>query len=155
MKVYTLERVQTIPVSIEQAWDFFSSPKNLSVITPPEMQFKILTDLTGAPIYTGMKIDYIVRPLFGIAMKWRTVISGVDSPRMFIDFQEKGPYTLWEHTHTFETVPGGVLMKDIVRYALPMGFLGDIMHGLVVKKKLNDIFNFRAAKLKELFGDVK
>lgn len=140
---------------MQQAWDFFSSAKNLSEITPPEMQFKILTQLSDAPVYAGMRIDYIVKPLLNIPLHWTTEISKVDTPYSFTDKQLKGPYALWEHTHTFEPVPGGVRMTDEVKYGLPLGVLGDIAHTLVVKKKLDDIFNFRNMKLEQLFGKYK
>jgi len=151
MKTYSLSREQFLPISIQEAWAFFSNPMNLSVITPPEMKFVILTKLTDKPIYTGMNIDYTVSPLFNIAMRWTTEITGVNAPHVFTDQQKRGPYRLWEHTHTFKAVPGGVHMTDNVKYALPLGFLGDIAHVMVIKNKLKHIFDFRAIKLKELF----
>jgi ligand-binding SRPBCC domain-containing protein len=155
MKIYNLHKEQYLPITIEKAWDFFSSAKNLSKITPPEMKFVVLTALTDDPVYSGMKIDYTVRPLLNIPLHWTTEIIKVDAPRQFIDTQKKGPYSLWEHTHTFKSVPGGVKMTDDVKYALPLGFLGNIAHALVVNKKLQDIFNFREKTLVNLFGLYK
>jgi ligand-binding SRPBCC domain-containing protein len=153
MKIYSLECVQLLPISVDEAWAFFSTPKNLSVITPPEMKFVIHTKLTDEPIYSGMEIDYTVRPMLGIPMRWRTVITGVNAPHVFTDMQERGPYSLWQHTHTFEAVPGGVRMTDVVEYALPLGVLGVIMHSLIIENKLKEIFKFRETKLNQLFGE--
>jgi ligand-binding SRPBCC domain-containing protein len=155
MRSYTLSREQYLPITIEKAWAFFSSAKNLAKITPAEMQFEILTKLTDDPIYSGMEINYTVRPLLNVPLKWTTEITDVTPPFVFKDRQTKGPYALWEHTHVFASVPGGVKMTDEVKYALPLGVLGSIMHGIVVKKKLEDIFNFREKALTELFGQYK
>ena len=152
MKTYTLQQEQYLPITVEEAWQFFSSAQNLAKITPPDMAFKILTPLDGSPIYEGMLINYIIRPMLGIPMKWETVIGKVNAPTQFTDMQQKGPYALWEHTHTFLVVPGGVLMTDEVKYALPLGILGDVAHGLFIKKKLDHIFAFRKKVLEDMFG---
>lgn len=152
MTVHNIKREQYLPVTIDEAWAFFSSAANLSKITPPEMKFTILTKLTDAPIWSGMNIEYIIKPLFNIPMHWITEIKSVDAPCCFKDIQIKGPYALWEHTHTFKEVPGGVKMNDDVQYALPMGILGTVAHSLVVRKKLENIFNFRKEKLEQIFG---
>ncbi len=155
MKVFELHRTQVLPVSIEQAWDFFSSPANLAVITPPDMRFTVLTNVEQGSIYNGMRIDYKVSPLWHIPMHWRTVITGVEAPHLFTDMQERGPYRLWEHTHTFTQVEGGVLMTDHVRYALPLGVLGVMAHGTLVRPRLEHIFDYRYQQLTALFGTVK
>lgn len=151
MKTYTLSSEQFLPVSIEEAWDFFSSAKNLSRITPPEMQFKIISDFEDDAIFNDMQIDYIVRPILGIPLKWKTVITQVNKPYQFADMQKKGPYKKWEHTHTFIEKDSGTLMKDVVNYALPFGILGRFAHFLFVRKKLNQIFEFRKEILEKLF----
>ncbi|PQJ12507.1 cell division inhibitor [Flavipsychrobacter stenotrophus] len=151
MKIYTLHREQVLPISLKEAWDFFSTPLNLEKITPAEMGFVVLTDVKGKSIYKGMLIEYRVSPLLGIKMKWVTEIGDVSEPYKFVDNQLKGPYALWEHTHTFKEVPGGVLMHDDVRYAIPLGILGEIAHVLVVKNKLKNIFDFRGETLKKYF----
>jgi len=155
MTIYTLSREQYLPIPVAEAWKFFSSAGNLATITPPDMQFTILTKLDDSPIRKGMHIDYIVKPLLGIPLKWRTEISEVNSPHSFTDKQLSGPYALWEHTHTFEAVAGGVRMTDEVKYALPLGILGVIAHSILVKKKLEHIFNYRKTVLEELFGKYK
>ncbi len=152
MKIYELKREQMLPIGVEEAWKFFSKAENLSKITPPELSFHILTDLKDEPVYSGLKIDYTVKPLLGIPMRWTTEITGVNAPHVFTDRQLKGPYKLWEHTHTFEAVPGGVKMTDLVRYAMPLGLLGELGHMIVVKKKLDEIFEFRRTTLIKLLG---
>ena len=151
MSVFQYKTEQVLPIDLEHAWDFFSSPKNLSVITPPEMDFKILTELNGQEIYEGMLIDYTVKPLLGIAMHWQTKICKVQKHKVFADTQLKGPYKLWEHTHTFEPLNDGVLMKDVINYELPFGFLGNIAHALLVKKKIENIFAYRKSILEKIF----
>ena len=153
MKTYQLHREQFLQISIIDAWDFFSSPSNLSKITPEGMSFEIITKLSDKAIYTGMKIEYKVRPIFNIPLKWVTEIRNVNEPYNFTDIQTKGPYLLWSHTHTFVTVPGGVKMTDDVKYALPLGVLGQIAHSVLVKKRLEDIFNFREKKLNTFFNN--
>lgn len=151
MRIYHLHREQLLPVSLKDAWRFFSSPHNLAQITPPDMGFKVLTNLEDEEIFNGMTIDYIVRPLLRIPLHWQTEIVAVNAPNSFIDRQEKGPYALWEHTHTFEGRVNGTFMIDDVRYALPLGVIGQLAHGLVVRKKLEKIFDYREKRLKELF----
>ena len=140
-----------LPIQINTAWDFFSSAKNLSKITPPEMDFKILTELGDTEVYEGMIIDYTVKPLFGLALKWQTEIFSVTKPSSFTDRQVKGPYSIWEHTHTFSERDGGVLMKDEVKYKLPLGILGDLISYLIVKKKIENIFKYREGALNKIF----
>jgi ligand-binding SRPBCC domain-containing protein len=155
MKTYILKREQLLPIGIGEAWEFFSAPANLAKITPPGMGFKVLTKLDGSSIYNGMKIDYKVSPLLRIPMSWTTEILDVQAPVAFKDRQQRGPYALWEHTHTFELVKGGVLMTDSVKYALKLGLLGKIAHSVLVRKRLEDIFNYRYERLIELFGQYK
>lgn len=151
MKVYTLYREQFLPITLKAAWDFFSTPANLAKITPEDMGFTIVSKLDEGGIYKGMHIEYRVAPLLGIKMKWITEIGAVEPPYKFVDMQLKGPYALWEHTHTFIETDGGVMMTDEVRYAIPFGILGQIAHAIMVKKRLHDIFDFRAETLKKFF----
>ena len=149
---HRLYREQQLNCDIETAWDFFSSPKNLSKITPKDMGFTVLTDYNSEQITEGMVIDYIVSPLLKVPLKWRTRITHVEPNRSFTDFQEKGPYKYWKHFHEFIPNNDGVLMKDTVDYELPFGFLGKIAHLLFVKKKLAHIFDFRYSVLEKLFN---
>jgi|SRR4051812_15625581 ligand-binding SRPBCC domain-containing protein len=152
MGVYTLQAEQLLPVDLQKAWAFFSSPNNLALITPPEMGFITLTPMAdGQEIYTGMLIDYTVKPLFGIAMHWQTEIKSVEKPYRFTDTQLKGPYRLWEHIHTFTQTDKGVLMKDEVKYQLPFGPIGDLTNSVLVRKKLASLFSYRKAAIERIF----
>ncbi len=152
MKVYTLNRTQFIPTELDTAWDFFSSPDNLKVITPDYLGFKILSPKNRAKIYAGMEISYIVKPLLGVPFKWVTKITDVSEPYTFIDVQKKGPYKLWKHIHTFRQVENGIIAEDTVNYAIPFGFLGVLAHKLFIKKQLNGIFKYRNQVIKKVFG---
>ena len=144
---------QLIPVSINVAWDFFSSPKNLVLITPPELSFKILTPLDDTEIYEGMIVDYKVKPLFGIELNWQTEISNVNKPRSFTDRQLAGPYKSWEHKHIFIQKENGTLMIDKVKYILPFGLLGKLGHWLIVRNKIENIFGYRRQVLDQIFSN--
>jgi ligand-binding SRPBCC domain-containing protein len=155
MAIHSFKNVQQLPVSLEQAWSFFSDPANLVVITPEDMKFKVMSAFHGNKIYPGQIIEYKVSPLLGIPMYWMTEITHVSDLKFFVDEQRKGPYSFWHHQHHFAEIPGGVEMTDIVHYGLPLGFLGNIMNELVVKKKLAAIFQYRKVKVEELLGIMK
>ncbi len=149
---YQLYREQQLNCDIETGWHFFSSPMNLSKITPKDMGFTVLSDYENNQICEGMIIDYTVSPLLNIPLKWRTRITQVQLNRSFTDFQEKGPYKYWNHLHEFIPNKNGVLIKDTVDYELPFGILGNIAHRFFVKKKLAHIFDFRYGVLEKLFN---
>lgn len=150
--VHQIKREQQLKCNLETAWKFFSSPKNLAQITPPEMKFKVLTNDSFELIYEGMVIDYIVSPLFGIPMKWRTIIKNVANKKSFTDFQDKGPFKLWNHFHEFIENEGGVLVKDKIDYEIPFSKAGDILNYLIIKEKLKQIFDYRYSVLDKLFN---
>jgi ligand-binding SRPBCC domain-containing protein len=152
MAVYHLETVQRLPVTLEKAWDFFSSPANLADITPAHMGFQILSKHRGEKMYAGQVIEYTVKPVLGIPLYWMTEITHVQEGRYFVDEQRFGPYVMWHHQHHFKEIEGGIEMTDLVHYKLPLWLLGDIANGLFVRKQLDDIFNFRYKKVEELFG---
>lgn len=152
MKVYKFQKVQELPISIDEAWGFFSSPQNLKIITPDYLGFKITSDLGSGKMYPGQIINYIVKPIAGIPMRWTTEITHVDDGKYFVDQQRFGPYAMWHHQHWFESTERGVLMTDIVNYAIPLGILGRIANSLIVKSKLQEIFDYRTVKVKEIFG---
>jgi ligand-binding SRPBCC domain-containing protein len=154
MKIYTLHTKQNLPISLDQAWDFLSSPKNLKTITPEYMGFNILSG-ADKPMFPGQIIQYIVTPVLGIPTKWVTEITHVQNKEYFVDEQRFGPYALWHHKHFLKEIPGGVEMEDIVDYKLPLGILGQLAHPLLVKPKLKEIFDYRHKKLIELFGEYK
>lgn len=155
MGVYTISTKINIPISIEQAWDFLSSASNLQKITPAHMGFEILTKDLPEKVYPGMMIQYNVRPLLNIPMRWVTEITHVDYLRFFVDEQRVGPYRIWHHEHHLKAIPGGVEMHDIVTYQPPFGILGTIANTLFIKSQLKHIFEFREQKMKELFGEMK
>lgn len=141
-----------MPVTLEQAWDFFSNPVNLEAITIPGMSFKIISSHHGPHMYAGQVIEYRLKPLLGISMYWMTEITHVEQPHFFVDEQRFGPYSLWHHQHQFKEVAGGVEMTDIVHYKLPLWFIGSMANTLFVKKRLEAIFDYRHKKIAELFG---
>lgn len=149
--MYQLKRTQFVKTDLQTCWDFFSSPKNLQKITPEYMGFDVLTEIPDK-MYEGLMIEYKVRPLLNIPMRWITEIKTVKDKQFFIDEQRKGPYVIWHHEHHFKEVTGGVEMTDIVSYELPMGFLGRLVHPILVKSKLEEIFAYRFQKVEELFG---
>lgn len=151
MSVHEYTTKQYLPITIEQAWNFFSAPKNLSVITPPELQLKIRSTLKDEGIYDGMQIEYTVKPLLKMPLRWLTKIDFVVPNKLFVDKQLKGPYKSWEHTHFFEPVEGGVIIADLVQYELPFGKLGDLVHRLLVRQKIEYIFAYRKTILTNLF----
>jgi ligand-binding SRPBCC domain-containing protein len=153
MAEYVLQREQFIPQSIDTVFAFFADAGNLDFLTPPWLHFQIRTQLP-ITMKTGTLIDYTIRwRLMPVA--WRTEILDWSAPHRFVDQQIKGPYKLWHHTHTFEVHSGGTLMKDIVRYRLPLGPLGTVAHSLIVKRDLNAIFDYRFQRIAERFGTVK
>lgn len=154
MKLYTLQCKQNLPISMEKAWDFISDPKNLGVITPPEMNFVTLSG-DERKMYPGQVIHYTVSPLLGIKMQWVTEITHVREGEYFVDEQRFGPYSFWHHKHFLKPIDGGVEMEDIIHYKIPMGILGQLMHPFLVRKNLERIFEFRRKKLNELFGEYK
>lgn len=151
MAQHILQREQFLPVSLEEAWEFFSTPRNLARITPADMGFSIREPFDDRPAHAGQRITYTVKPMLGIPLTWVTLIEQVEAPYRFVDTQLKGPYKRWCHLHTFEPVDGGVMMRDRVEYELPFGPLGELLHDIFVKKRLKHIFDYRFATLETLF----
>lgn len=151
MKVYLLERTQTIPLSPEETFAFFSDAFNLERITPPFLRFRILTP-PPIQMKTGVEIEYRLK-LFGVPIYWRTRIEDWVPNEIFVDTQIIGPYALWHHTHTFEEQgPGQTLMRDRVQYRIPFSVAGNLAHVLFVKRLLKRIFDYRAAMTAQLLG---
>ena len=153
MKIYTFHRTQKLPISRKEAWEFLSNPKNLSALTPKEMNFRIMSGADRS-IFSGQIIQYKVSPVLGISTKWVTEITHVKEKEYFVDEQRFGPYSLWHHKHFIKKIDGGIEMEDIVDYKIPFGFIGQIAHFLFVKNKLKQIFKYRENKLIELFGKI-
>ena len=152
MGFYQLHKTQKIPASIDQVWDFISSPANLKKITPEYMGFNITSKLLSEKMYPGMIISYKVSPVLGIKMTWVTEITHVKEKEYFVDEQRIGPYSMWHHEHKIEPIDGGVLMIDIVSYKPPFGILGSIANAILIKKQLKEIFDFRTVAVEKMFG---
>jgi len=153
--MYKLYRQIKLKVSKEQCWDFFSAPENLKVITPDYMGFDILSKDLPVKMYPGMIISYAVKPLLGIKTTWVTEITQVEDKKYFVDEQRVGPYSMWHHQHIIEPIENGVLMKDIVSYKPPFGVLGSIANFLIVRQKLNEIFEYRTKAIIKRYGIFK
>ena len=153
-KMYSLKAVQRIPITIDEAWDFFSSPANLNKITPADMSFNIISVHHGESMYAGQIIEYKLRPLLNIPVYWMTEITHVEDKKYFVDEQRFGPFGMWHHQHNFKAIEGGVEMIDIVHYKLPLWFLGDIANVLFVKRKLKKVFDHRFTQIEKLFGKL-
>ncbi len=151
-KIYSIKTIQKIPISLDEAWDFFSRPDNLKDITPSKLGFEIISKHHGPKMYAGQVIEYTVKPILGIPLYWMTEITHVQDKQYFIDEQRFGPYCLWHHQHHFKEIDGGVEMTDIVHYKLPLWFLGDIAQVVMVKKQLKEIFDFRFVAVEGRFG---
>jgi ligand-binding SRPBCC domain-containing protein len=148
--VHVLKQIQVLPISPQQAWEFFSRPENLDDITPADLRFEVLSHLPPR-IYLGLMITYKISPFKGVRLDWVTEITHVNEPWYFVDEQRTGPYSLWHHEHHFKEVPGGTEMTDIVHYQLPFGPIGNLFHRLLVLPKLKRIFAFRKEVLAKKF----
>ena len=154
MKMYTLTRYQKLPVTPEEAWKFFSNPKNLEEITPDDMPFEMIGD--GPPdMYAGMIIEYNIEPFPKFPVKWITEITHVEEGKYFVDEQRFGPFKFWHHQHHFRDIEGGVEIIDTVNYILPFSLIGRITHNLMVGGRLAEIFDFRQKTLKAAFGEME
>ncbi len=154
MTLHTVTYFQQIPVSIAEAWDFFSSPANLARITPPEMMFRITDGDGGRLIYEGMHITYILYPFMMLPVRWETEITRVDKPFMFEDCQKSGPYESWRHQHQFHEIAGGVAMTDRIDYLMPLGAFGDLVNTLIVSRRLDEVFAYRKKRIEEILGSM-
>jgi ligand-binding SRPBCC domain-containing protein len=145
VNVHVLQRDQVMPDPPDEVFPFFADARNLEAITPPLLRFTVATP---EPIEMGVGtlIQYGLR-LHGVPVRWLTSIQAWDPPHRFVDVQVRGPYALWHHTHTFSEHPGGTLMRDVVRYAIGFGPLGDLAHRLFVRRDVEAIFDFRHAEL--------
>lgn len=144
----TLEREQFFPHPVAEVFEPFSRAENLQAITPPWLHFRIISQLP-IEMREGALIEYRLR-FHGVPVRWRTEIVDWDPPHRFVDLALHSPFALWHHTHTFEAVEGGTLARDIVRYRVGFGPLGELAHALVVGKDLEGIFDFRREAIQGL-----
>ena len=154
MKIFKLKYSQKRPISLNEAWDFLSSPNNLELITPKSMDFNI-TDWDRKKAYPGQIIRYTVKPILGIKINWVTEITHVRGKEYFVDEQRFGPYTFWHHKHFIKEIEGGVVMEDVIHYKPPFGLIGVLLNFLFINSKLNSIFKHRELELIKTFGNFK
>lgn len=148
MRVYVLERTQLVEMSPAQAFDFYGDALNLEPLTPPWLHFEVTTPMP-IEMGAGTLLDYRLK-LHGVPIRWRTKIQTWDPPSGFVDTQVRGPYRLWEHTHTFEPDGDGTTtIRDRVRYAIPFGPFGALAHSLFVRRDLERIFDYRQQAVAE------
>lgn len=152
MRLYHLHQEQWLPISLTQAWEFFSSPRNLEVITPKDIGFEIISGL-APKMFDGQIIEYRIKIAPAIKVTWVTEIKCVTEGHSFIDEQRFGPYRFWHHRHTFTPHKNGITMHDDVHYALPLGIIGQVAHALFVQKKLQRIFSSRRTILESIFSN--
>lgn len=152
MAVHTLHTKQIIRATRQEAWDFFSNPRNLAKITPPELGFEIITPDLVPQVRQGMMIAYRVRPLLGLPMTWLSEITLVEPGVRFIDEQRVGPYAVWHHEHEFHDLGDGrIEMEDKATYVLPFAPLGDLAHAWLVQPQLKRIFAYREKAVRQMF----
>ena len=144
---YQLRASLWVPLNRSNVFEMFSDAANLESLTPPFLHFSVTTPMP-IEMRRGQRIDYRLR-LHGLPIRWRTEITNWEPPFQFEDTQLRGPYSLWVHTHTFEELNGGTLVRDVVRYAVPGGA---IVHRFFVKADLMRIFEFRQSRIPELLG---
>lgn len=149
MAEYVFAASATVDRPLQEVFDFFSNAENLERITPPELNFHIITP-TPIEIRQGTIIEYRLS-LHGLPMTWRSEISTWEPPYRFTDTQLSGPYKQWIHTHTFSETDAGTLMEDEVRYRLPFEPLGDVAQFLI-ERQLKHIFDHRQRTVIELLG---
>ena len=150
MKLTQLHFEQKINTDLSNLWEFISSPKNLSKITPNYMDFNIKSKIPEE-MYEGLIISYTVKPILGIKLNWVTEITHIKDKNYFVDEQRSGPYKMWHHEHILEETNDGIIMKDIISYIPPYGIFGLILNKLFIKKQVKEIFKYRTKVLDNLF----
>ena len=152
-EVYTHELLleQWVPRPVEEVFSFFSDARNLEILTPPFLKFKVTSQNTQ-PVFEGMHINYRLK-LHGIPFRWQSMIMDWKPNERFSDIQVVGPYWLWHHTHDFIPRDGGTLVRDRAVYRIPFWTLGDILLQPMIRKELEAIFSYRQKKVLELFGE--
>ncbi len=150
-EVHQLYYDQVVPTTLGEAWNFISRPENLNRITPPDLDFEIVSDLPDA-MSNGLIIEYRIGIPFLGKQRWLTEIKHIREQHSFVDEQRIGPYQLWYHYHEITEVDGGIRFIDRVHYALPFGPFGALAHSIYVKKQLRHIFGYRETAFKDVFG---
>jgi ligand-binding SRPBCC domain-containing protein len=147
--MHELERETWLAQPLERVFGFFAQAENLETITPPWLQFRILTP-KPVDMRAGATITYKLR-VRGLPLRWLTEIEEWNPPYRFVDVQKKGPYRVWRHTHTFSEHNGGTKIVDRVEYELPFGPLGRLVHAVQVRRDVETIFDYREQRIRQLF----
>ena len=151
MKIHTFECEMLAPLSMRETFAVFEDPYNLARITPPWLNFRILTP--GLVMKKGAVIEYKISWM-GLPLRWKTLITEYEPPFVFVDEMTKGPYSYWRHRHTFHPTEQGTIVTDRVEYALPMGPLGELAHSVIVGRQVEEIFSYRQRALGAIFDEV-
>jgi len=153
MNLYHIFRRQRLPIDIDTAWDFFSSPENLAKITPEYFDVRIKNEVP-AKIYQGLIIVYVMQVVPGFPFSWVTEFTHVQKPDLFVDEQRFGPFKFWHHKHKLEEIKGGIEVVDILDYAMSYFVIGQLAHGAFVRKLLESVFDYRREALERIFGTM-
>mgnify|MGYP006268394281 FL=1 len=148
MKIHQLYRQQTLNLSVEEAWKFFSSPYFLNEITPDFFHVEIESKVPDE-IYAGLLISYRMKAVFGYPMDWLSEVSQCETHRYFIYQQQEGPFKFWSHEVRLTATPTGTQVEDIVFYTMPGWLFGELLHTLIIGKRLQAIFDTRQAYLQQ------
>ncbi|MBC8052606.1 MAG: SRPBCC family protein [Sphingobacteriaceae bacterium] len=148
--MYKLKQEQFLPITLDEAWNFFATPANLNKVTPSGLVFQITSDVPDK-MYEGLIITYKIKPMLNISVNWCTEITHIKEKDFFVDEQRKGPYSIWHHEHHFKAINGGVLMTDLLYYDIGTGVFGWLAGKLFVHKKVNNIFKYRYQVLEQYF----
>lgn len=149
--MHQLKQEQFLPISLEEAWDFFASPKNLNLVTPDDLVFEIKSELPEK-MYEGLIITYRIKPMLNIPINWCTEITHIKENAFFVDEQRKGPYNIWRHEHHFKAVEAGVIMTDLLHYDIGKSIFGWLAGKLFVHAKVKEIFEYRYKTLEKYFA---
>ncbi len=151
MRLHRFTATQFLPVDLKTAWEFFSDPRNLQCMTPPWLNL-VPTSEVPPEMHPGLIVTYQVKPALGIPVTWVTEITHVVDRQFFVDEQRSGPYRFWHHQHHFREVAGGTEARDVLHYALPFGAAGALLGGALVKRRIDEIFEYRRRALEQRFG---
>lgn len=146
-----LKQEQFLPITLDQAWHFFATPKNLNEVTPNDMVFEITSEIPDT-MYEGLLIHYRLKPMLNIPVDWCTEITHIKEKEYFVDEQRKGPYKIWHHEHHFKPVQGGVMMTDLLHYDIGKSVIGWLAGKLFVHNKVKAIFDYRHKTLDKMFN---
>ncbi len=147
--MHTLRKSIKVPGTLDTVFEFFNRPENLEKLTPANLKFNILTPSPVA-MHNGAVFDYTIG-LFGVPMRWTSIITNYHPPHHFVDIQLKGPYAYWHHKHSFESRPDGVEVTDEIHYEIGFSVFGKVVLRPIIQRQLDAIFSFRAHAIKELF----